>query len=371
MQTEKEVLDWSGAVDIKDIGIVSFQIRDKKGSQSKFMKMEIRSDRSLLYVIIEEIEGEKNAQYILENNLPEEFGMLYNQKELKHFQSTLKSKQKTLFAWDDPINNRELEIWIQSPNLFTNFIILLEKINSKNELLLKEDVVNDTIRKKSILCKVVLEGEAKKLLIGIQEKSIPLKKKGKYEEKKRKGMISSEKEAKTLPSTEPTKELEGPKKQVSKEEEKKVPPPKAKGSKEQKKPSIKPEEKKESALQSVDEKEAKIHRKIIFQFKAVGLSVISNSKEKSLEFRNKKRSENRELFYLYLHHIDFVLIEDKKLRDMQLKILFMNLDNCSDSLLIFPVVFTPSQNQQILQDKKKSCLNIIVSQNYLAKNVRL
>ena len=102
-----------------------------------------------------------------------------------------------------------------------------------------------------------------------------------------------------------------------------------------------------------------VMRQIKVYFKNIGISIV----------QNYKNEDTHEVFYICIKDLEFIIIETKKCRTVQLRILYLNIDNNSQDHLLYPVILTPTNYRDIIVKRRKFFFNFIIEQNLKAETV--
>ena len=101
---------------------------------------------------------------------------------------------------------------------------------------------------------------------------------------------------------------------------------------------------------------------IIYQFNInfqnIGLSIIQNFDKKTTE-----------MLYITVQNFEFCFLQSKKIRTMQLRIQYFNIDNNSSEYLLYPVIITPTHYIELVKEKIKFLFNVCIEQNIKAQEV--
>lgn len=119
--------------------------------------------------------------------------------------------------------------------------------------------------------------------------------------------------------------------------------------------------KKEINLENKENPAKKLN--IEFQFgiclSHLGISLIQNTGKKTLE-----------LLYVTFYNLEFCLIDTKKLRTLQTRIKYFNIDNNNTHLVNFPVLLTPTEHESCLKTGKYF-LNVVLEKSLKQQEVTI
>jgi len=98
---------------------------------------------------------------------------------------------------------------------------------------------------------------------------------------------------------------------------------------------------------------------VLINFAEMGFSIIARNSEKSLV----------ELAFIHIKGLEFLLMEERTFKTIQMRTKFVNIDNNSDYKTLIPVVFTPSLKRGLLEDKSQYFFDIFVKYNHTSKEI--
>ncbi|KAL4492372.1 hypothetical protein ABPG72_005507 [Tetrahymena utriculariae] len=102
---------WSGSIDVNDSqsNMISFCLRNQRNDKhTKFMKLDVRQDEHLVYLVLHECKNEEEAVYIIENKLDDIEIEVSQRDQLQYFAINPHTSQQ--FAWEQPIQHKHVQV---------------------------------------------------------------------------------------------------------------------------------------------------------------------------------------------------------------------------------------------------------------------
>ncbi|EGR27232.1 PH domain protein [Ichthyophthirius multifiliis] len=107
---DNQIWGWSGGISINDIDIISFSLRNQiTPNQLKYMKLEIREDGHLIYLVISECQNNEEAVYLIDNKLQNVCIEVY-QKNFNNQKLIINEKSEQQFAWEVPVKEKDIVV---------------------------------------------------------------------------------------------------------------------------------------------------------------------------------------------------------------------------------------------------------------------
>ena len=62
--------------------------------------------------------------------------------------------------------------------------------------------------------------------------------------------------------------------------------------------------------------------------------------------------KRQEVFYMYLNSLDFIMYQTNRKKSVQVRLKYLNIDNNSKNNTAFPVILTPTENEDLLNNNE-------------------
>jgi len=97
-------------------------------------------------------------------------------------------------------------------------------------------------------------------------------------------------------------------------------------------------------------KEEEYHSVINIHFASLGISLVQNFNE----------AHAREILFVTLQGLQFMLAQSAKTRDYQLRLKYLNVDNNAKLITPYPVLFTPKNRRALKENESSYFLNVLL-----------